>query len=139
MYSNGFGVKEDDAQALALYEKAIEAGNPFALGQAGVMYFNGKGAPRDYAAAEQYFQQAADLGEGYSMKFLAIMYERGLLGPPDPAQAAQLRLRAAQEDPDSQTPVVPMPKVAEAQTARPHTARRIRYYRYIIRSCWPLC
>jgi len=139
MYSNGFGVREDDAQALALYEKAIEAGNPFALGQTGVMYFNGKGAPRDYAAAAQYFQQAADLGEGYSMKFLAIMYERGLLGPPDQSQAAQLRLRAAQEDPESQTPDVPMPKAAAPPTSHRGPVRRVHYYRYILRNCWPLC
>ena len=138
-YSNGMGVKEDDAQGLALYEKSIEAGNPFALVQTGTAYYNGKGVPKDYAAAQQYFQQAADLGDGYAMKFLAIMYERGLLGPPDPAQAAQLRLRAAQEDPLSQTPDVPMPKVIVPQQAHAQPVRRVRYYRYILRSCWPLC
>jgi len=74
------------------------------------MYFNGKGAPRDYDAAAQYFQQAADLGDGYSLKFLAIMYERGLLGKPDPAKASELRLKAAEVDPNSQDPVVSSPK-----------------------------
>lgn len=130
MYSNGWGVTEDDARALALYEKGIEAGNPFALSQAGVMYFNGKGAPRDYAAAEQYFQQAADLGDGYAMKFLAIMYEHGLVGPPDAAKAAQLRLRAAQEDPESTTPEVSWPKVSAPPTQHLRTTRRIVYYRW---------
>jgi uncharacterized protein len=138
-YLGGNGVREDDAQALALFEKSIEAGNPFALVQTGVAYYNGKGVPRDYAAAEQYFQQAADLGDGFAMKFLAIMYERGLLGPPDANQAAQLRLRAAQEDPHSDTPNVPMPRVNVPQTTTSHTVRRVHYYRYIMRNCWPLC
>jgi TPR repeat protein len=110
MYANGFFVKEDDAKALDWYEKSIEAGNAFGLAQAGVMYFNGKGTPVDYSMAAQYFQQAADLGDGYSLKFLALMYERGLLGKPDPAKAAELRLKAAQVDPDSQTPDVPPPR-----------------------------
>ena len=139
MYANGFGVKEDDAMALALYEKAIEAGNPFALSQIAVMYYNGKGTPVDYNAAEQYFQQAADLNDGYAMKFLAVMYERGLLGPADPGQAAQLRLRAAQEDPTSQTPDVPLPKVVQRPQAHRAPARRIFYYRYRLNNCWPLC
>ena len=139
MYANGFGVKEDDAMALALYEKAIEAGNPFALSQIAVMYYNGKGTPVDYNAAEQYFQQAADLNDGYAMKFLAVMYERGLLGPADPAQAAQLRLRAAQDDPTSQTPDVPLPKVIPRPQAHRAPARRIFYYRYRLNNCWPLC
>ena len=104
MYASGFFVKEDDTQALAWYEKSIEAGNAFGLAQAGVLSFNGKGAPRDYQMAAGYFQQAADLGDGYSLKFLAIMYERGLLGKPDPAKAAELRLKAAEVDPDSQNP-----------------------------------
>ena len=114
MYASGFFVKEDDAQALAWYEKSIEAGNAFGLAQAGVLYFNGKGAPRDYQMAAGYFQQAADLGDGYSLKFLAIMYERGLLGKPDPAKAAELRLKAAEVDPDSQK----SGRVAAARAAR---------------------
>ncbi len=139
MYASGFGVKEDDAMALALYEKAIEAGDPFALSQIAVMYFDGKGTPVDYNAAEQYFQQAADLNDGYAMKFLAIMYERGLLGPADLAQAAQLRLRAAEEDPTSETPNVPLPKVIPRPQAHRATGRRIIFYRYRLNNCWPLC
>ena len=139
MYSNGYGVKEDDALALAWYEKAIEAGDPFALSQIGVMYFNGKGTPADANAAEQYFQQAADLNDGYAMKFLAIMYERGLLGRADAAQAAQLRLRAAQEDPTSADPDVPIPKAARAPQAHSARVRRIVHYRYRINNCGPLC
>jgi hypothetical protein len=109
MYSSGFFVKEDDAKALDWYEKSIEAGSSFGLAQAAVMYFNGKGTPQDYNAAAQYFQQAADLGDGYSLKFLAVMEDRRLLGETDPAKAAELRLRAADVDPDSQDPNVPPP------------------------------
>jgi TPR repeat protein len=119
MYASGFFVKEDDAQALAWYEKSIEAGNAFALAQAGVIYFNGQGTPRDYQMAAGYFQQAADLGDGYSLKFLALMYERGLLGKPDPTKAAELRLKAAEVDPDSQNPDVsppPEPRGARQRT-----------------------
>ena len=133
MYSNGLFVKEDDARALEWYEKSIEAGNYFGLAQAGVMYFDGKGTPRDYDAAAQYFQQAADMGDGYSLKFLAIMYERGLLGKPDLGKASELRLKAAQLDPDSQNPDVPQ-QVAAPAPHRPAIVRRvvrIRRYRFI--------
>lgn len=106
MFANGYFVKEDDAKALDWYERSIGAGNAFGLAEAGVMYFNGKGTPVDYGMAAQYFQQSADLGDGYSLKFLALMYERGLLGKPDPAKASELRLKAAQVDPDSQDPNV---------------------------------
>ena len=140
MYGNGDFVKEDDAKALDWYEKAIEAGNYFGLAQAGVMYFNGKGTPRDYNAAAQYFQQAADMGDGYSLKFLAIMYERGLLGNRDPGKAAELRLKAAQLDPDSQTP--DLPPEATAAAPRPATVVRrvVRIRRYRFLGCgWVWC
>ncbi|MDQ0467365.1 caspase family protein [Labrys wisconsinensis] len=140
MYSSGFSVKEDDAMALAWYEKSIEAGNSFGLAQAGVMYFNGKGTPRDYDAAAQYFQQEADLGDGYSLKFLAIMYERGLLGKPDPAKAAELRLQAAQVDPESQDPNVPLPRKVVRQTPRPAGGQVVRIRRYHFVGCsWLWC
>jgi len=132
MYSNGDFVREDDAKALDWYEKSVEAGSYFGLAQAGVMYFDGKGTPRDYNAAAQYLQQAADMGDGYSLKFLAIMYERGLLGNPDPAKAAELRLKAAQLDPDSQTPDVPAQAAApQRQVSVVHRIVRIRRYRFL--------
>jgi tetratricopeptide (TPR) repeat protein len=133
MYASGFFVKKDGAKALEWYEKAIEAGNSFALAQAGVIYFNGTGTPRDYNAAAQYFQQAADLGDGFSLKMLAIMYERGLLGSADLEKAGALRAKAAQIDPTSQDPDVPLPQ----KTAPPprssgvHYVRRIYRYRFL--------
>lgn len=130
MYVNGDFVKRDGAQALAWFEKAIEAGNSFALGNAGVIYFNGTGVPRDYEAAAQYFQQAADMNNGFALKFLAVMYERGLLGKADPARAAELRLQAARVDPDSQTPVVSLPKKV-APRQRNHRTVVIRRYRFL--------
>ena len=138
MYANGWGVKEDDAKALALHEKAIEAGNYFGLAHAGVMYYNGKGTERDYAAAAQYFQQAADLGDGYSLKFLAIMTERGLLGKPDPGKAAELRLRAAEVDPNSIDPIVPLPRAVNRVTRTRVHSVVIRRYRFL--GCtWAWC
>ena len=128
MYANGWGVAKDESKALALYKKGVELGDPFALGQTGVMYFGGKGVPRDYAAAEQYFQQAADLHDGYSMKYLAVLYEHGLVGPPDAERAAQLRLRAAEDDPDSPTPEVTFPKVSPPIAGHAVTRRRIVHY-----------
>ena len=95
------------------------------------MYFGGKGTEPDYAAAARYFQQAAGLGDGYSMKFLAVMTERGLLGKPDPGKAAELRLKAAEVDPNSIDPMVG-PKVPKHVT--PTTSVRytiIRRYRFL--------
>jgi hypothetical protein len=109
-----------------MYEKAIEAGNSFALTQAGLTYF----FARDYDASAQYFQQSADLNEGFSLKFLAIMYERGLLGKPDPAKAAELRLQAARVDPESQDPVVKFPPKPQPRRAAPRHRRVIYHYRF---------
>ena len=74
------------------------------------------------------------------MKYLAIMYERGLLGPPDPSKASQLRLRAAEIDPESQDPVVA--KTVAPQRANAHyvTHRRIVRFRYRFNGCnWLYC
>jgi uncharacterized protein len=140
MYSNGFFVKEDDAKALEWYGKSIEAGSSFALGQLAVMYYAGKGTPVDYNTAAQYFQQGADMDEGYSLKALAFMYEHGLLGNPDPAKASELRLRAAQVDPDSQDPVLNLPQRQAAPRPRVSHVHYVRIYRYRFLGCsWVWC
>jgi tetratricopeptide (TPR) repeat protein len=133
MYANGLFVKPDFAKALDYYEKAIEAGEPFALTQIAVLYFNGSGVERDYNAAAEYLQQAADLDDGYALKFLAIMYERGLIGGKvDLEKAGALRARAAEVDPNSQTPNVPPPPPAQVLRPRPRThyvvIRRYRFF-----------
>ena len=140
IYADGVVVKRDRSKALEWYEKSIEAGNASALGAAGVQYFNGVDGAPNYKLAAEYFQQAADLGDGYYLKFLALLYENGLLGPVDRQKGAELRVKAIQLDPDSDTPgdiVFNHKKAAAPRRNGGHAT----YRRAVVRLplCWPLC
>ena len=47
MYDNGYGVPEDDAEALRLYRLSAAQGFAAAEYNLGVMYDNGEGVPED--------------------------------------------------------------------------------------------
>jgi TPR repeat protein len=62
MYYNGFGVKEDHAEAAIWFRKAAEQGNPEAQYVIGQMYYNGLGVKEDHAEAIIWFRKAAKQG-----------------------------------------------------------------------------
>ena len=77
MYRNGYGVAQDNTEAVKWYRKAAEQGD--ALGQLtlGSMYLNGRGVAQDYAEATKWFRKAAEQGGALAQNGLGVMYEYG--------------------------------------------------------------
>ena len=62
MYDQGYGVTEDDAEALRWYRLAAEQGYAGAQYILGLMYAQGEGVPEDDAEAVRWYQMAAEQG-----------------------------------------------------------------------------
>ena len=62
MCDNGYGVLQDDAEAVRWYRLAADQGHAKAQYNLGVMYDNGDGVPQDYAEAVSWYRLAADQG-----------------------------------------------------------------------------
>ena len=62
MYANGYGVSEDDKQAVKWYRLAAGQGVADAQNNLGVMYYNGKGVPEDKVIAYMWWNLAAANG-----------------------------------------------------------------------------
>jgi hypothetical protein len=60
MYHNGWGVPQDDAEAVKWYRMAAEQGLADAQNSLGLMYRNGWGVPRDYVEAARWYEKAGD-------------------------------------------------------------------------------
>ncbi len=59
MYSGGWGVPEDGAEAAKWYRRAAEQGNALAQSNLGATYHNGEGVPQDYVLAHMWLNLAA--------------------------------------------------------------------------------
>jgi TPR repeat protein len=71
MYSNGYGVAQNYAEALKWYRLSAEQGEATAQYNLGYMYEYGRGVAQDYTQAMRWYRQAADQGlkpaiEGYN-------------------------------------------------------------------------
>jgi Asp-tRNA(Asn)/Glu-tRNA(Gln) amidotransferase A subunit family amidase len=64
MYANGYGVPEDDAEAVRWYRMAAEQGSADAQSNLGVMYANGEGVVQDDARAYLWFNLAVAASQG---------------------------------------------------------------------------
>ena len=62
MYRNGWGVSQDDKEAVRLYTLAAEQGHAKAQSNLGVMYRNGEGILADFVIAHIWFNIAANNG-----------------------------------------------------------------------------
>ena len=74
MYGKGEGIKQDYAQAMNWYRKAIEKDNAVAMNNIGVLYFDGKGVTQDYIEAAKWYEKAADKGYPQALYNLGLMY-----------------------------------------------------------------
>jgi TPR repeat protein len=84
MYSEGLGVAQDDAQAVAWFRKAAEQGNADAQANLGAMYNTGRGVAQDYMQAAAWLLKAAEQGHTIATGLLAAaiddlrrMHEQG--------------------------------------------------------------
>lgn len=61
-YSHGFGVRQDDKQALYWYRKAAEQGIGEAQYNLGLMYEEGQGVSKNRKVAKEWYKKACDNG-----------------------------------------------------------------------------
>jgi len=69
-YETGTVVASDPVQAVDLYRKAAQQGDPLAGWLAGRRYFLGNGVPRDLDAARKWLKIAADQNNAYGAYYL---------------------------------------------------------------------
>jgi hypothetical protein len=63
MYLNGWGVAEDDSQALILYSKACDAGSANGCSNVGLVYQKGYGVQKDKRRAREFYSKGCHLGD----------------------------------------------------------------------------
>ena len=73
MYRYGWGVPEDDEEAVKWYREAAEQGHADAQCNLGDMYCYGLGVPEDCEEAAKWYQKAARQGITAAQKALAKM------------------------------------------------------------------
>jgi len=96
-YLSGHGVTRDDKQAAYWYEKAAEAGDPWAEKQIGFFYQSGIGVPVDPVRAVHWYQLAAASGLVSAKTNLGVAYLWGTGVSKDISLAKQLFMDAAEK------------------------------------------
>ena len=77
MYDYGWGVPEEDREAVRWYRLAADQGNARAQDLLGFMYrFGGEGVPRDDREAVRWYRLAADQGHAGAQTSLERMEAR---------------------------------------------------------------
>lgn len=97
MYSQGWGVAEDQAQAFHWYRKAAEQGHANAQTCVGQRYRLGLGVAPDDTQAIAWYRKAAEQGEMNAQSHLGWMYENGRGVAQDDAQAIHWYRKAAEQ------------------------------------------
>ncbi|MBT8102988.1 MAG: sel1 repeat family protein [Gammaproteobacteria bacterium] len=87
MYSNGFGVEMNDAEALKWFELSATQGFADAQYRIGVMQQNGWGLPMDDVAAADWFEKAAEQGHTEAQVALGQIYAAEYAPIYDPVKA----------------------------------------------------
>jgi TPR repeat protein len=97
LYDNGQGVPQDDAQAVAWYQKAADQGDPRGQTNLGAAYETGRGVTRDLRQAVKWHRKAADQGHAPAELKVGSLYAAGRGVPQDYGLAAQWFRRAADQ------------------------------------------
>jgi TPR repeat protein len=77
LYDNGYGVPQDDQEAVRWWRLAAGQGNAAAQFNLGVMYEQGQGVPQDVAEAVRWYRLAAVQGHATAQFNLGILYGKG--------------------------------------------------------------
>jgi TPR repeat protein len=75
MYDHGYGVPENNTEAVKWFRKAAVQGNSKAQSQLGIMYVLGIGVPKDYVKAHMWFSLAKAEGHEGAAKSLDMVKE----------------------------------------------------------------
>ena len=87
LYSNGFGVPFDDAEALKWYSLAADQGHAEAMCKIAIMHANGWGVPQSDAEAFKWYGLAAEQGDTMAQVNIARMLSDGYWEVQDKPQA----------------------------------------------------
>lgn len=87
------------AQALAIYTKLANEGNPSAQNNLGLMYAKGQGVPQDYQKAVEWYTKATNQGDADAQNNLGSMYYHGRGVPQDDQKAVEWYTKAANQGP----------------------------------------
>ena len=100
-YHMGYGVQENDVQAMALYRQAAEQGDVEGQVSLGWIAATGAGVPVDNVEAIKWWRLAAEQGNEEAQFLLAFSYEEGLGVPKDRQQAVHWYRKAADQGEES--------------------------------------
>lgn len=108
LYTGGYGVPQDYAEALKWFELAAAQGDLAAQGYLGILYAEGETVPQDYAKAREWYGLAATQGSPHHQMELGNLYENGQGGPVDYVEAHRwYNLAASREsDPEAQAQAI---------------------------------
>ena len=90
--------KENYADALKYYKKALEAGNIKAMAWIAYLYENGYGVPKNTDKAMELYKKAASLGNPMAMCEIGQMYNYGIGVQENKAEAFKWHMKAAKLD-----------------------------------------
>ena len=97
LHRAGFGVPQDDAEAVELLRLAAEAGDAVGQRFLGVAYMDGHGVAADPEEAMRWLQRAADQDDLWALVNIGVLHLRGDGVPADPARATELFREAAEQ------------------------------------------
>jgi len=97
LFANGSGVAKDEAQGRALFQRAVQAGNPRGATNLAALS-GGGGTPADSVEARALLQQAAAANAAEAEFELGVMLANGTGGPKDDLGARALFAKAAAQN-----------------------------------------
>ena len=96
-FEHGWGVTQDNAEALRLFLKAADQGLPAAIYNAGVFFDEGLGTEKDLAKAADCYRRAAAHGHVQAQYNYSLCLEEGEGTPKDPVEALRYLTLAAEQ------------------------------------------
>jgi len=97
MYANGYGVPENDAEAVRWYRKAADQGYVEAQYNLATMYAEGEGVPENDSEAVKWYRKAANQGYATAQHNLGHRYDEGDGVPTHAAKAVSWYRKAANQ------------------------------------------
>ncbi len=103
LFLNGWGVTQNDGEAVRWYRLSSEQGYPAAQFLLGSLYSNGQGVAQDHTTAVQWYRLAARQGHAGAQFILGLHYYHGQGVELDHAEAVRwITLAAEQGSPEAQ-------------------------------------
>ena len=96
-YDKGYGVSQNQKQAVLWYKKAAEQGNAPAQFNLGNCYFKGEGITQNYKQAVFWWKKAAEQGDADAQFLLGNCYDDGIGVAKDLQQVAYWYKKAAEQ------------------------------------------